>query len=124
MTRICIGCRNQIQFCNCEKVNFQQNNPDPKLEKAYKDGLKMKALNEAANKHMIQWNPESFVKSHPKLLRSIFEAMDIYKGTAKRVSGDGVFFKCSQCSYEPDMEGTTSDLLKMNHCPNCGHEFL
>ena len=50
-----------------------------KKEDAYKHGLKMKALNEAANKHMVHWDPDSFVRSHPSLLRSIFEAMEIYK---------------------------------------------
>lgn len=45
---------------------------------AFEDGMKMKALNEAANKNMIEWDAGSFVEIYPKLLRSIFDAMDIY----------------------------------------------
>ena len=41
---------------------------------------------------------------------------------AKKVSGDGVFFKCSNCSFEPEMESKTDDLLSMNYCPKCQSE--
>lgn len=42
---------------------------------------------------------------------------------AERISSDGVLFKCSNCDYEPEMEGNKDDLLKMNFCPNCGRKF-
>lgn len=93
------------------------------VHEAIKDGLKMKALNEAASKHMIQWNPDAFVQSHPSLLRTIFSAMDIYRGTAQKISGDGVFFRRSGCEYEPEMSRDKDDLLEMNYCPNCGCKF-
>lgn len=42
---------------------------------------------------------------------------------AKKVSGDGVFFRCSKCKYEPMMASKTDDLLNMNYCPKCGNKF-
>lgn len=41
----------------------------------------------------------------------------------KRLSSNGVFFKCSKCNFEPQMESETDDLLRMNFCPNCGSKF-
>jgi len=46
------------------------------------------------------------------------------KDKAQRISGDGVFFRCSSCGFEPKMESETDDLLKMNYCPCCGSEFV
>lgn len=40
-----------------------------------------------------------------------------------KISGDGVFFRCSNCEFEPLMESKTDDLLQMNYCPNCGCKF-
>lgn len=42
---------------------------------------------------------------------------------AQRVSGDGVFFSCTNCHFEPEMESKTDDLLNMNYCPKCGSQF-
>lgn len=41
----------------------------------------------------------------------------------ERVSGDGVFFRCINCNFEPMMESKTDDLLNMNFCPKCGNKF-
>lgn len=41
----------------------------------------------------------------------------------ERLSEDGVFFRCSNCNYEPEMAGEKDDLLKMNYCPQCGGKF-
>lgn len=41
----------------------------------------------------------------------------------KRVSSDGVFFRCDNCGHEPKLESDTDDLLQMNFCPKCGVDF-
>lgn len=41
----------------------------------------------------------------------------------EKISGDGVFFRCSNCDYEPKMGSNTDDLVSMNYCPSCGSKF-
>jgi predicted RNA-binding Zn-ribbon protein involved in translation (DUF1610 family) len=41
----------------------------------------------------------------------------------KKVSSDGVFFRCDNCGFEPQMASSTDDLLIMHFCPKCGSEF-
>ncbi len=41
----------------------------------------------------------------------------------KRVSSNGVFFRCDNCGFEPQMESETDDLLIMHYCPKCGSQF-
>lgn len=41
----------------------------------------------------------------------------------KKVSSDGVFFRCDNCGFEPQMASGTDDLLIMHFCPKCGSEF-
>jgi len=41
----------------------------------------------------------------------------------KKVSSDGVFFRCDNCGFEPQMKSDTDDLLQMHYCPKCGGEF-
>ena len=46
-----------------------------------------------------------------------------YQIKAKRISGDGVFFRCSNCNFEPEMKSKTDDLLNMNYWDNSGSKF-
>lgn len=41
----------------------------------------------------------------------------------KKVSSDGVFFRCANCGFKPQMKSSTDDLLIMHFCPKCGSEF-
>ena len=41
----------------------------------------------------------------------------------KKVSSDGVLFRCDNCGFEPQMASSTDDLLIMHFCPKCGSEF-
>lgn len=43
---------------------------------------------------------------------------------AQKVSSDGVFFRCSNCHFEPEMKSKTDDLLNMNYCPKCSSQFI
>ena len=45
------------------------------------------------------------------------------RSKTKRVSSDGVFFRCDNCGFEPQMASSTDDLLIMHFCPKCGSEF-
>ena len=45
------------------------------------------------------------------------------RSKTKRVSSDGVFFRCDNCGHEPKMASDTDDLLQMHYCPKCGSEF-
>lgn len=54
-------------------------------------------------------------------LEEIVEVMN--KNKVQRVSGDGVFFRCSGCEFSPKMASVTDDLLAMAYCPKCGGRF-
>ena len=45
------------------------------------------------------------------------------RSKTKKVSSDGVFFRCDNCGFEPQMKSSTDDLLIMHFCPKCGSEF-
>jgi len=45
------------------------------------------------------------------------------RSKTKKVSSDGVFFRCDNCGFEPQMASSTDDLLIMHFCPKCGSEF-
>ena len=45
------------------------------------------------------------------------------RSKTKKVSSDGVFFRCDNCGFEPQMASSTDDLLIMHFCPKCGGEF-
>lgn len=45
------------------------------------------------------------------------------RSKTKRVSSDGVFFRCDNCGHQPNMASDTDDLLEMHFCPKCGSEF-
>ena len=45
------------------------------------------------------------------------------RSKTKKVSSDGVFFRCDNCGFEPQMASITDDLLIMHFCPKCGSEF-
>ena len=45
------------------------------------------------------------------------------RSKTKKVSSDGVFFRCDNCGFEPQMASSTDDLLIMHFCPKCGREF-
>lgn len=68
--------------------------------------------------------------SHPdNTLRNIMMLAHLDKTDAttrkftKRVSSDGVFYRCDNCGFEPEMGSTTDDLVSMHYCPKCGREF-
>jgi predicted RNA-binding Zn-ribbon protein involved in translation (DUF1610 family) len=61
------------------------------------------------------WN-ECEQEKVERLLSSLFT-------TSKKTSSDGVFFRCNNCGFEPQMASITDDLLTMHFCPKCGSKF-
>jgi len=68
---------------------------------------------------------EHLCKAKKEIMTHLNRAIELggVKVDVNRVSGDGVFFRCSKCEYEPNMDGKTDDLLSMNYCPSCGSKF-
>jgi predicted RNA-binding Zn-ribbon protein involved in translation (DUF1610 family) len=68
----------------------------------------------------IQTGKEEFVKGTKRIL-ALFSVAN--RSKTKKVSSDGVIFKCDNCGFEPQMASITDDLLIMHYCPKCGIEF-
>lgn len=68
----------------------------------------------------LKWGNLDPVEAHDRVL-SLFSVSN--RSKTKRVSSDGVFFRCDNCGHEPKMASDTDDLLQMHFCPKCGSEF-
>ena len=70
--------------------------------------------------HKIQIGEKNITGAHAEIC-SLFSVSK--RSKTKRVSSDGVFFRCDNCGHEPEMKSDTDDLLQMHYCPKCGSEF-
>jgi predicted RNA-binding Zn-ribbon protein involved in translation (DUF1610 family) len=68
----------------------------------------------------LKWGKLDPIEAHDRVL-ALFSVSS--RSKAKKVSSDGVFFRCDNCGFEPQMESITDDLLIMHFCPKCGSEF-
>lgn len=68
----------------------------------------------------LKWGKLEPIEAHDRVL-ALFSVSN--RSKTKRVSSDGVFFRCDNCRHEPQMKSDTDDLLQMNFCPQCGSEF-
>ena len=68
----------------------------------------------------LKWGKLEPIEAHDRVL-ALFSVSN--RSKTKRVSSDGVFFRCNNCGHEPQMKSDTDDLLQMHYCPKCGSEF-
>ena len=100
----------------------------------------IKLKTEVVKKHLIEqlkaeaeltyknsWQPKLQERAFIDGAEALFKLLRLgdvsNRSKTKRVSSDGVFFRCDNCGHEPKMASITDDLLIMNFCPKCGSEF-